>query len=220
MEITEEKQESWALVSAHRITGGDTLNMFGNSVDFPTTMRISVQEAIVKHDLGRTWYHNGKTLLEFDLTPHQWAEFITSTNIGTGTPCTLRQIEGRSISRPTTKKSEYKKIKEEMNQKFSDTTAKLRTYRAQIREVLSKKSLNKEDRAALANQLEIGLRLIEETMPFMAEAMRESAVKVAEETKRNMDAFVQDLTQRHGVPVGNALSAILPNVEQIESGKE
>lgn len=199
MEQKFEEHESWGLVSAHRLTGGDTTNMFGNNVDFPTTIRIEVRPGMVRHDLGRTWYHGKPTpLITVDLTPHQWAEFMSSLNCGEGTPCTVRYANGKTVERPPKRESEFKKIKSEMEKKFSDVIQKLEASNVQIREILEKKSLNKEDRAKLSGTLDVGLRLIQDSLPFLADSMRESAIKITEETKRNMDAFVQDLSQRHG----------------------
>jgi len=95
MERTQEKHESYGLVGFSRTThggGGDGANLFGCSIKHNHTIVLKIKRATKERSLHDDRYYGGETLIEVEMSPNQFAEAITSMNIGDGMPCTIRYV--------------------------------------------------------------------------------------------------------------------------------
>jgi len=79
---------AYGLVTLSQTTGGST-TLFGSDIGHNAAMRIQVQRAELRRDLGRDWVFGKDILCEFEMSHAQFAQFITSQGNGSGTPITL-----------------------------------------------------------------------------------------------------------------------------------
>ena len=85
-----EAHPCYGMISVHRQTGGHT-KLFGSPLDsHPSTIAITIREAERHHNLSSDWFFARKPIIEIDLSPMQYAEMITTPNVGSGVPCTIR----------------------------------------------------------------------------------------------------------------------------------
>ena len=80
-----EEHESYGLVGVSRISGSDR-NLFGSSIRHKNTMMLRVKRANKERHLNRDWYHANETIVEVEMSPVQYAEMISSPNVGEGIP--------------------------------------------------------------------------------------------------------------------------------------
>jgi hypothetical protein len=78
---------AYGQIVAHRVTGRREL--YASEFNHSGFIRITVRRSTRTRDLATNWYHGGQELIELDMSYAQWLEFITTMNMGTGTPCTL-----------------------------------------------------------------------------------------------------------------------------------
>ena len=96
------RHESFGTIKAHRIVGHSGF-MYGSDVKLDSFIQIEItKNSSVEYDrvLGRRTYSSNKkkdSVVAIKMTPAQFAEFITTLNIGNGTPCTIEEIGGERI---------------------------------------------------------------------------------------------------------------------------
>lgn len=89
---------SWGLLQISRISGSGSQSLFGSSIKHSNTIALRIYKAKKHRSLSRDWYINeGCPYIKIEMSPAQWAEAITSLNIGCGVPCTITQKDGQLI---------------------------------------------------------------------------------------------------------------------------
>ena len=97
MQETIKKHPSYGMLSFHRVHGAAT-PLFGSSVQHRDTIRLTLKEGEVKRSLNTDWYFGGKQLFEVEMSLSQFAELITSLNMGDGIPVTILSLTFEAIS--------------------------------------------------------------------------------------------------------------------------
>lgn len=85
------EHDAFGLITMTNPTGGD--KMFGSDVKHNHRVCIKVQRAELERNLSNDWIHGRNTLVEFEMSHAQFAQFITSSGNGSGTPVTLRYAQ-------------------------------------------------------------------------------------------------------------------------------
>ena len=99
------KHPSYGLIRFSRIQGHQ--HFFGSDSRPDSYIELTVSECEHNQDLVQSWYFPRKELVSLRLTNNQFAELITSLNMGSGVPCTLEFIKGEGKIEQE-KEKEYK----------------------------------------------------------------------------------------------------------------
>jgi len=92
------EHESFAMLGITRSSCSFSQNLFGSSIQHNHTIRLKIAPAKIDQMLNRDWFHaNTKPYIEVEMSYSQFAEAITSMNVGDGVPVTLRRLDGRMI---------------------------------------------------------------------------------------------------------------------------
>src|SRR6185312_8767541 len=91
MELQVEEHESYGVVGFNRVTGNPG-SLFGSSINHSNFIRLRISRAAREWHLSTYWYRDREQLIELDLSAAQFADLITSMNVGVGVPCTLRYV--------------------------------------------------------------------------------------------------------------------------------
>lgn len=193
--LTEDEQvfehESYGTVGFSRIVG-NVGKLFGSSLDeHYSSIRIRVHRAECYHNLGTDRYFNREKLIEIELSAVQFAEFITTSNVSSGVPCTIREFNGKDVpDPPSDMAAEATKIREAFAEKMVNFAATLKEDRKRVKELLSQKNLKVADREELAHLMDRVLMEVESNAPFMASQFEEATEKMTTAAKAEVDAFV------------------------------
>lgn len=147
------KKDYMGMISWGNQTCNRTLPMFGSEIgtDRPVVLRIS--RASMTRELSQNYYNcESKPLIEIEMTPMQWAEFLTAGNT-TGVPCTIHKFNGETMSPVdrTNIVSPFIKESEECFNDFKKGATELESY---INSVLqSGKSMNKTQMKELLDKI-------------------------------------------------------------------
>ena len=152
--------ESYGQISISRVTCNG-VNLFGSSIKHNSFISIKInQSTMLKDNKHSTYYFPKDKIIEVKMTSAQFAELITTLNYGAGTPCTIEEI--RDVGR-----IEYKKpFEEDANQRLKNTIdiekeefkkviIKIQDH---LKNILSKKHINKSDREELKTKIDILIR--------------------------------------------------------------
>lgn len=83
---------AYGMLSFSRRTGGKQ-SLFGSSIEHKDVIAMTLRHGEVDRQLNRDWYHGTEVIAEVEMSYAQFAEAITSMNIGTGVPVTIRFTE-------------------------------------------------------------------------------------------------------------------------------
>lgn len=184
-----ERHESYGLLQIGRINGGSR-NLFGSSIKHNNTISLRVKPASKSRNLNTDWFYDeGVSYIEVEMSQTQFAEAITSLNCGSGTPVTVRRINGKNIEEcpEENKRQEFEK---EFEQQMECLGNKLFELTKRTEEILSnKKTLNKSEKEEILNAIK-GLKAeIKSNIPFMGSMFNEQMDKTSTEAKGEVEAF-------------------------------
>lgn len=186
----EEKRShpSFGLLQICRVSGNPG-PLFGSSIDHQYTIRLRLHRAVTQRSLNSTWYYDtGGPLVEVEMSSTQWAEAISNMNT-TGTPCTIRSVDGERMEDPPVT-NEREKVRDEFRNRMSELSKKFSEDIGAIGELLQKKSLGKADRESIMwllgrIQTELG-----SNVPFVHKMFDEAVDKTVAEAKGEVEAWL------------------------------
>lgn len=194
---------AYGSVVFHRVTGG-VGRLYGSHLrDHTTSVRLSISRAQVKHDLSQDWHFASPAdeIVEVELSYAQFAQLLTNMNVGNGTPCTIRHLNGKRIEPlPDDEKIEHEKIVDEFKEKINRLVDALKAGQLRVRELLSKKSaLTKVEKEEIDHVLSVVVMEVGANAPFVVDQFQESAQKIVTEAKAEIDATITTAALKLGV---------------------
>ena len=118
-EVKRQKHPAYGLVQFSRQHGGSK-KLFGSQIRSDTTIALRIFEGEVQHELSYDRYSHAKNrpIIEVVLSAAQFAELLTTMNMGSGVPCTIEYRDGKDVPPiPETDKAEAQKIHEGFQRK-------------------------------------------------------------------------------------------------------
>lgn len=185
---------SFGLLSFSRTSrGGSGTELFGSSITHNETIRMEVKPAAMERHLNSDWFgQNGRPFVEVEMSYAQFAEAITSMNMGAGVPVTVRYVDGKKIAEPSIENKRLQ-FENEVQEKMTTLNQKLNMLTEETKDILTnKKTINKGDRETILHQLAMLQQEIHANMPFIMKMFNESFDKVVTEAKAEVEAFTQN----------------------------
>lgn len=183
-----EQHESYGMISAHRISGGDG-NLFGSSIKHFNSIRITIKRGEKERDLNQDWYFGKEAIVEVDLSPAQFADLITSMNQGDGVPCTLRRVNGKSMEE-CPEISERQIFEKEFKEKMASLNSQIQLLVQEMEDLFAKPSVNKGDRKEILEKVRSVMMNLVSNFPFIHSQFNEAMDKTVREAKAEVEAYV------------------------------
>jgi hypothetical protein len=190
--------ESYGMAGFFRTTGGNT-NLFGSSIKHNHTIRFRIKTASKERGLNMDWYYGDKELIEIEMSQNQFAELITSMNMGDGVPVTIRRLNGKGVE-DCPEENKRQLFEKEFDQKMRGLKNRLSKLTTDAKQILNeKKSLTKADRETILNQIAMLEQEIGSNTPFVLSMFNEQMDKTVTEAKGEVEAFVQNKITSLGI---------------------
>jgi hypothetical protein len=181
---------AFCTVQFNRITGGSGV-FFGSSVRSTHFIVLRVAKAERKHEHGEDWIHTNENLIEVALSPAQFAELLTTMNVGSGVPGTLQSFNGKEIERLEAEDSETERVHEYFKDTMTELNLKYREACKKVTTLLKeKKTLNRGDRDQIAGILNDMVMNFSSNIPFYLKQYEEAAEKIVVQAKAEVDNFI------------------------------
>lgn len=195
-----QKHPSYGLLRFSRISSGKPVQLYGSSIEHQETIRMSVSPSYIERDLSTDWYHkSGRELIEVEMSYAQFAEVISSMNMGNGVPVTIKHINQETIPSPTIDNKRLQ-FESEIENKLNDINQKLESLVVESKDLLeNKKSINKGDRQIILNQLDGLFREVKSNIPFVYKMFNEQMDKTVHQAKSEVEAFTQSKILQMGL---------------------
>jgi len=178
------EHESFAMLGITRSSCSFSQNLFGSSIQHSHTIKLKIAPAKIDRMLNRDWFHaNTKPYIEVEMSYSQFAEAITSMNVGDGVPVTLRRLDGKMIEDcpQFDKRQEFEK---EFEKEMLKIGKSLRVLTEQAEALLSeKKPPTKSDKETILKGIKALRQEIESNVPFIQSSFNEQMDKTVLEAK-------------------------------------
>jgi hypothetical protein len=112
--------------------------LYGSDFTHQNFVRIRVAKSSLRRDLSNDWVHADMSpYLEIDLSVAQWASFVSSLNVGSGTQCTLRTMKGMGeipeLPAPASRRDQFRDEAREACKTAFDAIEELRASVADLK---------------------------------------------------------------------------------------
>lgn len=197
-EEIEETHPSFGMIQLHRTSGGAKRRLFGSSIrDHAHTVRLTITDnAIRKHSLSSDSYSASfkNEVVEVEMSAAQFAEFLTTQNVGFGIPCTVTRKLGKRVEPIPELEVETDKIRTGFEAKMRTTAVGLKKARDSARAVIDAAKLSQKGKDELYKQLvgPIDQAITELTLnaPFVMDMFEEATERITKTAKAELDALV------------------------------
>ena len=198
MKITENEMglkyehPSFGMLSFSRTSGGKT-NLFGSSIQHRDTIRMRIRQGSLIRGLSEDWYNGTSEIIEVEMSYSQFAECITSMNIGTGTPCTIRWIQGTGFI----PEAEFVNRNDQILTEFKENVDTINTDATKLYEEIktlfeTKKSIGKTDREQILQKLSAIVHGLPSSSEFIMKQFQRQMEHTVTEAKGEIEAFAQN----------------------------
>lgn len=197
-----ETHPSYGIIQINRISGQTKL--FGSALPHHDRyFSLGISQAELRNESGQdiiSGPFRGK-LIEVWLSASQFTELITTMNIGTGVPCTIRRVGKETVEElPVRLKTEAEKAHDVFKKKSAAFVSTLKEKIHSSREMLlSKKPMKVGDRRNVASILSWLSMEVAQNQPFAIDLFKESAEKVVSQAKAEVDALVNHVITSKGM---------------------
>lgn len=189
---TKTSHPSYGTLAFSRRTGGAT-PLFGSSIEHRDTIAMTLYHADITRGLHQDNIYGGRAIAEVEMSYSQFAEAITSMNMGSGVPVTIRWTEKDGKIPPCDFVSKREQFTDEFKEKRKKATEDVQQLIKDVTELFSqKKALTKADKDAILNKLHHLNMDIGCNMDFIADQFNEQMDKTVMEAKGEIEAFMQN----------------------------
>ncbi len=190
-EREEYKHPSFGQVRFTRTSGNNTL-FYGSELPQDHYITMEVHQSEIQRELTQDRYYSfGVPLIKIRMSSGQFAEMLTSLNVGSGVPCTIERLNGQKVdefqSQEGRKEFVHRKFDDRMKQ-FADT---IREQQKAAKELVKKKTLSKDDMHNLQHHIEWLTGEVERNIPFFMKCFQETMDEVVVEAKTEVENAIQ-----------------------------
>jgi hypothetical protein len=183
-------EDYMGMISWSKSYNASPRNLFGTEIktDNPITLRINKAEET--RNLSRNWYHSLGRIVEIEMSPVQWAEFLTSGNTS-GVPCTIRYIGGQKMSDP--KETE---IFNDYNDEIEEHFDKFKEIEDVVKSAIdSKKPMGLKDLNSLLCKIHNAMSNVD----FVKDSFKEDMNAIVGKAKAEFNAYVENRIHEIGI---------------------
>jgi hypothetical protein len=197
----EETHPSWVTVQFNRVSGQRTF--FGSAIESTSwiTLNVSVARRGCGFGQDRIMGEMRGDLIEVALSPAQFAELLTTMNVGTGVPGTMTRFDGKKIEDYEEKNHEATRVKEFFKERVMEKSEEIDKSIKEILNMLTdkKKNLTAANWENIWNLLDMIRREYKSNIPFYISQFEESSQKIVTQAKAEVDAFVMNAVVNTGI---------------------
>jgi hypothetical protein len=184
---------AFAQISVSRVSGQSVL--YDSDFLHHSTMCIRIHHSKLHRSLGRDWHYGHDEFLEVELSEAQWCTFVSSPNMGSGVPCTLRHLNRErmpELPRPKSRVDQFSKEQDDKVQKAIDSLNG-------IIETIEGTKLSQKDKGSLKSRIDQVRSELTSNRQFMAEQFDRHMEKTEERAKTEINAYHTQMVSHLGM---------------------
>ena len=192
MDTERVKHPSFANIYIGRTYCSGQKNLFGSSIKHSETITLKISPAYMARDLNYDRYYADNTpYIEVEMSQAQFAQAITSLNMGAGVPVTLTRLNGEYIE-----PCPFVDKREQFNNEFRDdmqrVSKEIDEVTAEVEKLVEeKRNFSKADREKILKALSNVKHQISSNYPYMYSMFNEQMDKTVSEAKAEIESHLQ-----------------------------
>jgi len=180
-------------IRASRVTG--KTNLYGSDFLHHSFINITIARSEYTRNLSHDWRHAREELITVALSEAQWATFISTLNVGEGTPCTLERVMGKAIPGIDSVRDAVSSFRSESRKQLEEANARLDG----LRDMIKSMNVPSKVRQQLLIQCDTVGYGIGDNLDFVEKSFGEHIETVVESAKVEVEAYITGTLQRAGV---------------------
>lgn len=183
--------------------------MFGSAIktSHPVCIRIDKAHVIRHGDAADTSIlPDNRPYIEVEMTPLQWAEFLTSGGQSEGVPCTITRVDGKSMSKPESELVAQSYL-EATNEHFDEFSDGIKRFEKKLSDAIeSGKPLSKTKMQELLQDMKWFRQNSVANLDFLRTRFMEEMGNIVVKAKTEVNAYAESRLRDLGVKclMGNA----------------
>lgn len=188
---------SFATVALNRVSSTGT-TLFDSPLKHQHFINLSIHKAHKVRHLNQDWVHADEELIEVRMSEVQFANFITSSGIGGGVPCTLNRFDGKSVPECPSEHAR-ETYENEVKDDLKELTTLLKGLVKTVEEIVAKPRLNVEDKNKLREAAQDAYMKVSDSLPFLHQQFTEKMDKTVSQARAEAIAHVHQVIQKAGL---------------------
>lgn len=166
--------------------------LFGSSIKHHDTITLKIFPAFIDRDLNMDRYFpEARPYIEIEMSQSQFAQAITSLNMGAGVPVTLRRLHDQYIE-PCPFVDKREQFNNEFREDMNVLTRKLTEATKHVEKLIEeKKTFNKADKDQILSALKSVTSQLASHYPYMYSMFNEQMDKTVTEAKAEIESHLQ-----------------------------
>lgn len=185
------KHPSYGMLSFSRMNCS-AIPLFGSSIKHRNPIRLTISHGSMDRGINNDWYHARGRIIEVEMSQSQFADAITSFNMGDGVPCTIRFTERDGNIPECNFVNKVEQFTQEFSDNLSGVKESLDNCIISVEEILkNKKAPTKAEKEAILNTLKRARQSIGGNANYMCNCFAEQMDKTVKEAKGEIESFMQ-----------------------------
>ncbi len=166
--------------------------LFGSSIKHHDIITLRISPAYMDRDLNYDrYYAENHPYIEINMSQSQFAQAITSLNMGAGVPVTLRQINGEYIE-PCPFVDKREQFSNEFREDMNELTKKIKETTKAVEDLIQhKRTFTKQDKEQILSTLHSVSQQLSSNYPYMFSMFNEQMDKTVTEAKAEIESHLQ-----------------------------
>lgn len=166
--------------------------LFGSSIKHHDTITLKIFPAFIDRDLNMDRYFpEARPYIEIEMSQSQFAQAITSLNMGAGVPVTLRRLHDQYIE-PCPFVDKREQFNNEFREDMNALTRKLTEATKHVEKLIEeKRTFNKADKDQILSALKSVTSQLASHYPYMYSMFNEQMDKTVTEAKAEIESHLQ-----------------------------
>lgn len=190
---------AWGVIQVSRRSG--LADLFGSALQHQHFISLSIgpaKKVVTDHGEERASGSIRGELIEINMSEAQWAQLLSSLNMGGGIPCTLTYVNGQRVPEapPSRMVDQYHDAAKERAKEIGKELLELRqTIETRFAD---KKPLTVKEKEELLGKVNMAVMGLVDRLPFVQSMMQEALEKQVAAAKTEIDSFLQYKAQLLG----------------------
>lgn len=186
--------ESFGYIRASRVSGQTRL--FDSGLQHQHYITITIGQADQIRSFHQSHVYGKNELMQIAMTEAQFAQFITSMNVGSGAPCTLQRMNGKRVAEPPADINTKETYEAEVKEKCAKIAKSLDKAMTDAQALVKKGKAGKGELEAVLGALRQAHQDVALNFPFMQQMMAENLEKLVQQAKADINAHAVMMSQR------------------------
>lgn len=192
-----ERHPSYAQLGFYRVTGGRATPLYGSSLNHRDTIMMRLKTSHMRRKYNEDHYYGDDLLFECEMSYTQFAELISSMNVGDGVPVTLKYVRGEGEIEPCPFNKGFYNVKQQFVNEFKET---LDSSNEDVNNLLNElysrfkdsRPIGKKEREEILKKLRVITAKLNSNPEFVSNQFIRFMEDVVKDSKGEIEAFTEN----------------------------